>query len=253
MYSFQGAASPSKASRDTRLDPGGQVNPEPVRVLSTASVVPTKRREPDAPRARLLAPRAPTTSSKVSGKAGWPRSIAPSTTPSARWLPSRKTASSHPKQYDSSTGRPGCWPPSAIRTCHRVTDHFSIEGQGQYLVMDFITGSLRARLEQMGGALPKEESAALGEGNPQRPELHASPPTPRHPPRHQAREHQDRLRRYGVPCRLRAGKRIRPDGRHQLWVPEPTRPGSRPPSSTGRGEPMSGPTSTRSVQLSTPC
>ena len=44
----------------------------------------------------------------------------------------------------------------------RVTDHFSIEGQGQYLVMDFITGEdLRARLERMSGALPEEE--ALGD------------------------------------------------------------------------------------------
>jgi len=47
----------------------------------------------------------------------------------------------------------------------RVTDHFSIEGQGQYLVMDFITGEdLRARLERMGGALPEEEALRWARG-----------------------------------------------------------------------------------------
>ncbi len=121
--SFQGAASPSKASRDTRLDPGGQVNPEPVRVLSTTFCRPNQAKRARCPSSPTPGSTSATASSKVSGKAGWPRSIAPSTTPSARWLPSRKTASSHPRQYDSSTGRPGCWPPSAIRTCRasRIT------------------------------------------------------------------------------------------------------------------------------------
>jgi len=47
----------------------------------------------------------------------------------------------------------------------RVTDHFSIEGQGQYLVMDFITGEdLRARQERMSGALPEEEALGWARG-----------------------------------------------------------------------------------------
>jgi len=40
----------------------------------------------------------------------------------------------------------------------RVTDHFSTEGQGQYLVMDFVAGEdLRTRLERMGGAQSEAE------------------------------------------------------------------------------------------------
>ncbi len=40
----------------------------------------------------------------------------------------------------------------------RVTDHFVIEGEGQYLVMDFIEGmDLRERLEK-GGPIPEEEA-----------------------------------------------------------------------------------------------
>ncbi|MBN2499597.1 MAG: protein kinase [Anaerolineales bacterium] len=44
----------------------------------------------------------------------------------------------------------------------RVTDHFVIEGQGQYLVMDFIEGEdLRQRVDRMG-ALPEKEVLLLG-------------------------------------------------------------------------------------------
>lgn len=44
----------------------------------------------------------------------------------------------------------------------RVTDHFSIEDQGQYLVMDFIEGEdLRNRLERVG-KLPEKEVVLLG-------------------------------------------------------------------------------------------
>jgi hypothetical protein len=47
----------------------------------------------------------------------------------------------------------------------RVTDHFSIEGQGQYLVMDFIAGEdLRTRLERMGGAQPEAEVLRWAKG-----------------------------------------------------------------------------------------
>ncbi len=44
----------------------------------------------------------------------------------------------------------------------RVTDHFSMENQGQYLVMDYIEGEdLRQRLDRMG-SLPDEEVIILG-------------------------------------------------------------------------------------------
>src|SRR5512143_2718578 len=44
----------------------------------------------------------------------------------------------------------------------RVTDHFAIENQGQYLVMDYIEGEdLRQRLDRLG-ALPDEEVIVLG-------------------------------------------------------------------------------------------
>jgi eukaryotic-like serine/threonine-protein kinase len=44
----------------------------------------------------------------------------------------------------------------------RVTDHFSIENQGQYLVMDYIEGEdLRQRLDRLG-PLPDEEVIILG-------------------------------------------------------------------------------------------
>jgi eukaryotic-like serine/threonine-protein kinase len=44
----------------------------------------------------------------------------------------------------------------------RVTDHFSIENQGQYLVMDYIEGEdLRQRLDRLG-SLPDEEVIILG-------------------------------------------------------------------------------------------
>jgi len=44
----------------------------------------------------------------------------------------------------------------------RVTDHFVIEGEGQYLVMDYIEGEdLRARLKRIG-ALPEKEIIVLG-------------------------------------------------------------------------------------------
>jgi serine/threonine protein kinase/Tol biopolymer transport system component len=44
----------------------------------------------------------------------------------------------------------------------RVTDHFVIQGQGQYLVMDYIEGEdLKQRLERTG-ALPQEEVLAIG-------------------------------------------------------------------------------------------
>ncbi len=44
----------------------------------------------------------------------------------------------------------------------RVTDHFVIEGQGQYLVMDFIEGEdLRMRLQRLG-ALPEKEVVLIG-------------------------------------------------------------------------------------------
>ncbi len=44
----------------------------------------------------------------------------------------------------------------------RVTDHFVIEGQGQYLVMDYIEGEdLRERIDRTG-ILPEEEVAVLG-------------------------------------------------------------------------------------------
>jgi serine/threonine protein kinase len=44
----------------------------------------------------------------------------------------------------------------------RVTDHFVIEGQGQYLVMDFIEGEdLKMRLQRLG-ALPEKEVLLIG-------------------------------------------------------------------------------------------
>jgi serine/threonine protein kinase len=44
----------------------------------------------------------------------------------------------------------------------RVTDQFMVEGQGQYLVMDYIEGEdLRHRLERMG-VIPEEEVVAIG-------------------------------------------------------------------------------------------
>jgi serine/threonine protein kinase len=44
----------------------------------------------------------------------------------------------------------------------RVTDHFVIEGQGQYLVMDFIEGDdMRQRLARQG-ALPEDEVSLIG-------------------------------------------------------------------------------------------
>ena len=41
----------------------------------------------------------------------------------------------------------------------RVTDHFVIPGQGQYLIMDYIEGeSLAALLRQRGGPLPEADA-----------------------------------------------------------------------------------------------
>src|SRR5512146_3169389 len=45
----------------------------------------------------------------------------------------------------------------------RVTDHFVIEGQGQYLVMDFIEGQDLRELIFRKGALPEEEVIRIGE------------------------------------------------------------------------------------------
>src|SRR3989338_3149919 len=42
----------------------------------------------------------------------------------------------------------------------RVTDHFVVGGQGQYLVMDFVPGEdLKQRLEKNGGPLPEADVA----------------------------------------------------------------------------------------------
>jgi serine/threonine protein kinase len=44
----------------------------------------------------------------------------------------------------------------------RVTDHFVLEGQGQYLVMDYIEGEdLRQRMDRLG-PLPEEEVVTIG-------------------------------------------------------------------------------------------
>ena len=44
----------------------------------------------------------------------------------------------------------------------RVSDHFVIAGEGQYLVMDFIDGEdLRQRMERVG-VLPEEEVSHIG-------------------------------------------------------------------------------------------
>ncbi len=44
----------------------------------------------------------------------------------------------------------------------RVTDHFNVEGQGQYLVMDFIEGEdLRERMERVG-AIPEDDVIMIG-------------------------------------------------------------------------------------------
>src|SRR5512147_932575 len=44
----------------------------------------------------------------------------------------------------------------------RVSDHFSIDGQGQYLVMDFIEGEdLRERMERIG-TLSEDEVIMIG-------------------------------------------------------------------------------------------
>jgi serine/threonine protein kinase len=44
----------------------------------------------------------------------------------------------------------------------RVTDHFVIEGQGQYLVMDFVAGEdLKQRLQRLG-TLPEKEALLIG-------------------------------------------------------------------------------------------
>ncbi len=43
----------------------------------------------------------------------------------------------------------------------RVTDHFTVPGQGQYLVMDFVEGEdMQAMLTRAGGALPEEQVLA---------------------------------------------------------------------------------------------
>jgi len=44
----------------------------------------------------------------------------------------------------------------------RVTDHFTVEGQGQYLVMDYIEGEdLRERMERLG-AIPEDDVTMIG-------------------------------------------------------------------------------------------
>ena len=44
----------------------------------------------------------------------------------------------------------------------RVTDHFTIDGQGQYLVMDFIEGEdLRERMERLG-VIPEDDVILIG-------------------------------------------------------------------------------------------
>jgi hypothetical protein len=45
----------------------------------------------------------------------------------------------------------------------RVIDHFVVEGQGEYLVMDFIEGQdLDQRLAELGGPLPEEQVVRIG-------------------------------------------------------------------------------------------
>ena len=63
----------------------------------------------------------------------------------------------------------------------RVTDHFVIEGQGQYLVMDFIEGEdLKMRLQRLG-ALPDKEVLLIGDCDLRCVEL-PSQPDPAGPP-----------------------------------------------------------------------
>src|SRR3990172_12780095 len=61
----------------------------------------------------------------------------------------------------------------------RVTDHFVVEGQGQYLVMDFIQGDdLRQRLERNGPVTEAESMAWFLEICEALAYLHSPPPPP---------------------------------------------------------------------------